>query len=94
MFKETEFERSIADRVKLRRQKFDIINKNKEEIDNELFNHYFSYLKPDMIKRFKNASDERNKNMVESINEKLSKVKKSFKMCLKIKYLGLKRMKK
>ena len=83
MFKETEFERSIADRVKLRRQKFDMINKNKEEIDNELFNHYFSYLKPDMIKRFKNASDERNKNMVESINEKLNKMKKIIQNVLK-----------
>ena len=35
--KETEFERSIADRVKLRKQKLDIINKNKEKINNELF---------------------------------------------------------
>ena len=35
--KETEFERSIADRVKLRKQKLDIVNKNKEKINNELF---------------------------------------------------------
>ena len=94
--KDTEFERSTADRVKLRRQKLDIIIKNKEKIDNELFNHYFDYLNPDiMIKRLKNANDERNKDMVESINEKLNKMKKkSLKMCLMIKYLGLKRMKK
>ena len=38
MPKETEFERSIADRVKLRKQKLNIINKNKEKINNELFN--------------------------------------------------------
>ena len=36
--KETEFERSIADRVKSRKQKLNIINKNKERINNELFN--------------------------------------------------------
>ena len=41
--KETEFERSIADRVKLRKQKLDIINKNKEKINNELFKEYFNY---------------------------------------------------
>ena len=76
--KETEFERSTADRVKLRRQKLDIIIKNKEKIDNELFNHYFDYLNPDItIKRLKNANDERNKDMVESINEKLNKMKKN-----------------
>ena len=33
LFKETKFERNIADRVKLRKQKLDIINKNKEKIN-------------------------------------------------------------
>ena len=78
--KETEFERSIADRVKLRKQKLDIINKNKEKINNELFKEYFNYSNLDtMIKRLKNASDERNKDMVESINKKLNKMKKIIK---------------
>ena len=46
--KENEFERGIADRVKLRQQKLDIINKN------ELFKEYFIYSNPDtMIKRLK-----------------------------------------
>ena len=74
----------------------DIINKNKEKIDNELFNHYFDYLNSDiMIKRLKNTNDERNKDMVESVNEKLNKMKKkSVKICIMIKYLGLKGMKK
>ena len=34
------------------------------------------------------------KNMVESINKKLTKLKILLKMCLKIKYLKLKKMKK
>ena len=89
--KETEFERSIADRVKLRKQKLDIINKNKEKINNELFKEYFNYSNPDTMNRIlKDAGDEKNKNMVESINKKLNKMK----MCLKIKNLRLKRIKK
>ena len=77
LFKETKFEKSIADRVTLRKQKLDIINKNKGKINNELFKEYFNYSNPDtMIKRLKNASDERNKDLVESINEKLNKIKK------------------
>ena len=78
--KETEFERSIADRVKLRKQKLDIINKNKEKINNELFKEYFNYSNPDtMIRILKYAGDEKNKNMVESINKKLNKMKKIIK---------------
>ena len=60
LFKETIFERSIADRVRLRRQRLDIIDKKKENINNELFNHYFDYLNPDiMIEKLKNASCEK-----------------------------------
>ena len=36
--KKTIVEKSIADRVKLRKQKLDIINKNKEKINNYFFN--------------------------------------------------------
>ena len=78
--KETEFERSIADRVKLRKQKLGIINKNKEKINNELFKEYFNYLNPDtLIRVLKDEDDEKNKNMVESINKKLNKMKKIIK---------------
>ena len=60
LFKETKFERSIADRVKLRKQKLDIINKNKEKINNELFKEYFNYSNPDtMIRVLKDAGDEK-----------------------------------
>ena len=47
-------EERIADRVELRRQRLNIIDKKKENINNELFNHYFGYLNSDiMIKRLK-----------------------------------------
>ena len=69
-------EESIADRVELRRQRLNIIDKKKENINNELFNHYFGYLNLDiMIERLKNANDERNKDLVKSINKKLTKMK-------------------
>ena len=51
--------------------------KEKENINNdELFSYYFDYLSPEnMFEKLRNASDEKNKNMVESINEKLTKLK-------------------
>ena len=74
--KKTIVERNIAEGVKLRRQKLDIINKKKENINYELFNHYFSYLnRIIMLERLKDASDERNKDMVEPINKKLTRMK-------------------
>ena len=93
--KETIFERNIAERVKLRRQRLDIIKKKKENISNELLNYYFTYLNPNiMLERLRDASDENNKDMVESINKKLIKMKILLKMSLKMKYLGLNRRKK
>ena len=54
----------------------DIIDKKKKNIKNLLFDHYFDYLNPDiMSEKLKNASFEKNKNMVESINKKLIKLK-------------------
>ena len=74
--KKTIFERNIAENIKLRKQRLDIINKMKENINSELLNHYFSYLNPSiMLKRLKDANDEKNKDLVESINEKLTKMK-------------------
>ena len=68
--------KKIAERVKSRRQRLDIINKKKESINNELFKEYFNYSNPHtMIKRLKYASDKRNKDMIESINKKLTKMK-------------------
>ena len=67
---------SIAERVKLRRQKLNIAAKKKENINNVLFNYYFDYSNPEiMFKRLRDASDEKIKNLVESINKKLTKMK-------------------
>ena len=78
--KETIFERNVADRIKSRKQRLDIVNKNKENVNNLLFSDYFDYSNPDtMIKRLKDVSDGKNKNMVESINKKLNKMKKIIK---------------
>ena len=42
-----------------------------------MFNHYFKYSNPDiMLKRLRDSSDEKNKHVVESINKKITKLKK------------------
>ena len=88
-------EESIAERIKLRRQKWDILAKKKENISNVLFNHYFDFSNPDiMFKKLRNTSDEKNKTLVESIIKKLTKLKNIVKNSLEMKYLKLKRMKK
>ena len=52
--------KSIAESVKLRSQRSDIINKEKENINNKLFNHYFDYSNPGtMIKRLRDESDKK-----------------------------------
>ena len=54
----------------------DIVNKKKENISNELFSHYFKYSSPkNMMSKLSNSRDEINKNRVNSINEKLTKIK-------------------
>ena len=69
--KGTKFESGIADRVKLRKQKLDIINKNKEKINNELFKEYFNYSNPDtMIRILKDAGDEKK---IYKINQRKTK---------------------
>ena len=53
-----------------------IAEKNKTKQNNTLFSHYFDYLSPEnMFKKLRDATDEKNKNMVESINKKLTKIK-------------------
>ena len=51
--------------------------KEKErKINSTLFNYYFDYSNPEiMFEKLRDASDEKNKNMVESINKKLTKMK-------------------
>ena len=72
----TKFEESIAETTKLRRQKLNIIAKKKENINDVLFSYDFDSSNADiMFKRLRDASDENNKNIVESINKKLTKLK-------------------
>ena len=40
--KETMFERRIAERIKLRRRRLDEIKRKEQNINNELFNAYFT----------------------------------------------------
>ena len=54
--------------------------KRKEKINNTMFNYYFDYWNPEIIfKKLRDASDEKNKNMVKSINKKLTKMKNTLK---------------
>ena len=74
----------------------DIINENKENINNQLFKEYFDYSNLDTtIRRLKDAGDEKNQKYGE-INQQKPKQneKKSLKIRLKIKHLRLKRIKK
>ena len=42
-----------------------------------LFNHYLDYSNPDIVfKRLRDSTDEKNKNMVELIHQKLTKLKR------------------
>ena len=66
----------MADRVKLRTQRLDIIDKNKKKKNNQLFTEYFNYSNPNtMIRILKDAGDQKNKKREESINKKLNKMK-------------------
>ena len=41
-----------------------------------MFNYYFDYSNPEILfKKLRDATDEKNKNMLESINKKLTKMK-------------------
>ena len=63
--KETEFERSIAERTKLSRQSLDEVKKKEKNINNELFSHYFNYSSPsNMGSRLGDAKGEVNKDWV------------------------------
>ena len=52
------------------------MQKKKNKINNTLFNYYFDYSNPEiMFENLRDASDQKNKNMVESIKKKLTKMK-------------------
>ena len=63
--KKTEYEKSIAERAKLRRKRLDKVKKRKENTNNKLFNYYFKYSSPsNMISRLSDAKGELNKEQV------------------------------
>ena len=69
--------RSIAERVKLRRPRLNEVKKIEENINNDLFSHYFSYSSPNNQRsRLDNAQGEINKNQVHLIKKMLTKIKK------------------
>ena len=54
----------------------DIIKKKKESINNGLFSHCLDYLNPVItFERLRETIDEKNKDLVESVNKKLTKMK-------------------
>ena len=67
--KETIFERSIAEKRKLRRGRLDKIKRKEEKINNELFKVYFSdYQRPsNMYKKLSETKDAVNEVWVDSI---------------------------
>ena len=78
MPKETEFERSIMERIKLRKERFDEIKRKEQNINNELFKAYFiDYQSPSsMYKELSKTKDTENEVRVDLIKEVLTKMKK------------------
>ena len=78
MPKEIEFERSIMERIKLRKERFDEIKRKEQNINNELLKAYFiDYQSPSsMYKELSKKKDTENKVRVDLIKEVLTKMKK------------------
>ena len=72
------FERSIAERIKLRRGRLDEIKRKEQNINHELFNAYFTgYQNPSsMYKKLSETEDEVNEARVDSIKKVFSKLKR------------------
>ena len=78
MSKETMFERSIAERTKLRRERLDEIKRKEQNINNELFKEYFTdYQSPsNMYKKLSETEGAVNEVRVDSIKKVLSKLQR------------------
>ena len=72
------FERRIAERIKLRRRRLDEIKRKEQNINNELFNAYFTdYRNPSsMYKKLSRTKVAVNEVQVYSIKKVLSKLKR------------------
>ena len=73
-----DYEKNIADRIKLRKQRFDE-QEQEQDINNDLFKEYFKYQSPsNMFKELdETKSTETNKIKVDSIKKTLSKLQKT-----------------
>ena len=94
--KETTFERSIAERIILRKRRLDEIKGNKQNINNELFKEYFAdYQSPSNVykKLIETENGEIIKTKVDLIKKILSKLQKLLIMCQNMIHLRYKRMK-
>ena len=81
----TEYEKIIAERAKLRRQRLDEVKKREENINNKMFNYDFKYSSPsNIVSRLSNAKGELNKKQVYFINKQLTKIKNIVKNVPKI----------
>ena len=74
-----DYEKSIAERTKLRRQRFDEIKEKEQNINSDLFKEYFKYQSPsNMFKELDETKNtETNKIKVDSIKKPLSKLQKN-----------------
>ena len=78
---EPKTEESIAERVKLKNNRIAEIKKEEKNINNKLFNYYFSkYQNPsDMYKKLRETKGKKNEDQVYSIKEILDKIKNKIK---------------
>ena len=78
VFKETMFERSIAERTKLKRRRLDEIKRKEQNINNELFKKYFiDYQSPsNMYKKLSKTEGAMNEVRVDSTKKVLSKLQR------------------
>ena len=68
---------SIAKRTKLRRQRLNMVKEKVKNINNKLLHYYLSYLNPSiMLKRLRDVSDERNKDL--KINQQNTNYNKKY----------------
>ena len=76
--KETMFERSIAERIKLRRERLDEIKRKEPNINNELFKIYFIDLQSpsNMYKKLSETESAVSKVRVDSVKKVLSKLQR------------------
>ena len=74
------FERSIAERIKLRKERLEEIERKEQNINNKLFKNYFTdYQSPSNMQKklIETEKAEINKNKVDFVKKMLSKLQKT-----------------